>query len=253
MQPNNPGPMAPLPGGPMRPLGDNPYAALNQNTMPLPKASRHFPWLPVVLTITLVLLAGTIGGFVWAYMSREDYKKNSDQKVAAAVEVAKKDEGTVKDKEFAEKEKNPLKEYKTPAAYGSVSIMYPKTWSAYVAEASSNASLPVDAYFHPNIVPGFDSGTAYALRVQVTGEDYARELKHFDSLVKNGRVKTSAYQAPKMTSVTGTRVEGELVKGQKSIMVLLPLRDKTIKISTQSPQYAADFDNIVLANLVFVP
>lgn len=253
MQPNQYGPVAPLPGGPMRPLGDNPYAALSQNQAPMPKPPRHFPWLPVMFTITLVLLIGTIGGFVWAYLGREDYKKHSDQKVEAAVEIAKKEEATTKEKEFAEKEKYPLKEYKTPAAYGSIGITYPKTWSAYVAETPTNSSLPIDAYLHPNVVPGFESGTAYALRLQVAGSDYAKELKTFDSMVKSGKVKVSAYQAPKMPGVTGSRIEGELVKGQQGVMILLPLRDKTIKLSTQSPTYKADFDSIILANLVFVP
>jgi len=36
-------------------------------------------------------------------------------------------------------------------------------------------------------------------------------------------------------------------------MILLPLRDKTLKISTESQQFVGDFDNIILANLKFVP
>jgi hypothetical protein len=237
----------------MQPLGNNPYAQLSQTQIPMPKPQRHFPWMPIAFTITLVLLLGAIGGFVWAFMEREDYKKNSDQKVAAAVEIAKKEEAEAKDKEFVEKEKNPYVVYTTQAAYGAINVTYPKTWSAYVSETPTNSSLPVDAYFHPNLVPGLLSGTAYALRLQVVGVDYARELKQFDSQVKTGKVKISAYTPPKMPGVTGSRIEGELVKGQQGAMVMLPLRDKTIKISTQAPQFKGDFQDIILANLTFVP
>lgn len=254
MQPNNYGQGGPNPGGPMQPLGQNPYVSLNQQApLPMPKSRHHFPWLPVAFIITLVLLLGALGGFIWAFMERQDYKLNSDKKAAAAAEVAKKEEADAKEKEFVEREKIPTKEYKTPATYGAVSVTYPKTWSAYVAEVPTNTAMPIDGYFHPNVVPALTSGTAFALRVQVTGDGYAKALKEYDPEVKAGRVKVSAYQAPKMPGVTGSRIDGEISKGQKGTVVLLPLRDKTIKISTQSPQFAGDFEKIILANLTFVP
>lgn len=253
MQPTNYGPGMPGQGGPTDPFGQNPYVSLNQPTMPMPKPRHHFPWLPVAFTISVVLLLGALGGFVWAFMGRQDYKSNSDKKVAAAVDAAKKEEADAKEKEFVEREKLPTKEYKTPATYGAVSVIYPKTWSAYVAEAPNNTQMPIDGYFYPNVVPGLASGTAYALRVQISGQNYAQELKQFDSDVKAGRVKVAAYQAPKMPGVTGSRIDGEIAKGQKGTMILLPLRDKTIMVSTQSPQFAGDFEKIVLANLTFAP
>jgi hypothetical protein len=53
--------------------------------------------------------------------------------------------------------------------------------------------------------------------------------------------------------VVGSRIDGEINLGQKDSMILLPVRDKTIKISTESQEFMGDFNDIVLANLKFVP
>src|SRR3989344_4524267 len=87
-------------------------------------------WL-IACIITTLLFIAFAGFFGWAYMSRQDYKDNVDQKIATAVEVAKKQTETAKDNEFLEKEKLPLQDYTGPSQYGSLNIKYPKTWSAY--------------------------------------------------------------------------------------------------------------------------
>jgi hypothetical protein len=242
MQPNLP---------PQQPMAPNPYAQFMQ---PVPQSSGkgRSPFVTILLALLILCLLTFVGLFFWAYSSRSDYKNNSDKKSAVAVAKAVKAEDAVKDKEFAEKEKNPLKAYDGPATYGTLHIMYPKTWSAFISE-KSNATTPIDGYLHPNFVPGLDSGTNYALRIRIVSKQYAEDLKQFDSLVKKGTVKVSAYQLPKVPSVTGSRVDGEIVKGQKSSMVLLPLRDKTVEISTQSAEFLNDFDNIILPNFSFIP
>src|SRR3989344_2148059 len=92
------------------------------------------------LVFVVLLLFGAIGFGIWAYMGVQDYKANMEPKVAAAVEVAKKEISTTKDNELAEREKSPLKRYSGPATYGSVGISYPKTWSAYVDESGTGSS-----------------------------------------------------------------------------------------------------------------
>ena len=233
-----------------------PYAAgptPGSGIAPFKPPKTYRPWfLIIALAIASVLLLGFIGFGVWAFTSRQDYKNNSDQKSAKAVAIAVQNESSKKDNEFVEKEKNPLKTYVGPEAYGSVSISYPKTWGAYVVQ-TDRASVPVDGYFHPNFVPGLQSGTAYALRVQIMSQSYDQEMKQFDSKVKSGKVSVAPFVAKSVPGVTGARVEGEINTGQKDYMILLPLRDKTLKISTESQQFVGDFDNIILANLKFVP
>lgn len=241
MQPN-----APVPFGPAPQLPNNPYLQ--------PRRSGHAGLVfGLLFTITLILLMA-VGAFAaWAYTSRQDYKNNVDKKIAAAVKVQDQKTSSAKDVEFAQKEKSPLKQYKSPATYGAISIMYPKTWSAYVVETDT-ATLPVDGYFHPGFVPNTVTGlNNFALRVQVSNTKYATEMSQLDNFVKGGQLKISPYTAPKVPGVSGVFAQGTIANGKNGLMVMFPLRDKTIKIFTESTQYSDDFKNFVLANLTFEP
>lgn len=207
----------------------------------------------LIALIFFVILTLAAGGFAfWAYGGRQDYKNNTDKKVSAAVDAAVKQESDRKDAEFVDKEKQPYKSYTTPEVSGSIKVTYPKTWSGYVNEDTKGTSF-VDGYWHPDIVPGTTSDTAYALRLEVTNKAYVDEVKSLDNLVKSGDVKVTPYVPKNVSGTTGVRVVGEVTKGKNTTMIILPLRDKTIKLYTQSPDFVKDFDNVVLANLTFTP
>lgn len=210
--------------------------------------------IPFILTV--LLLIGAAGFGYWAYTGRQDYKDNSDQKAAAAVSQA---EDTLTKKlqaEFGEQEKQPLKNYTSPAAYGSVVVTYPKTWSAYVTEATAvGQSVGVNAWFHPDFVPNVnnDQNTAYAVRLEIEQRSYLQELKTYDSAAKQGKVKVTPYSAPQMPGILGSRIDGEILSKKNGSMVMLPLRDKTIKIWTEAQTFVNDYNTFVLQNLTFVP
>jgi hypothetical protein len=221
-------------------------------TMPAKKPKRQVNGLLVPLVLAIVLLLAAIGFGVWAFMQRQDYKGHSDAKSAAAVAEAEKALDARKEAEFAEREKQPYKTFEGPATFGSVKVTYPKTWSAYVTQ-TDKGSAPIDGYFHPAVVPGLESGTAFALHLQVTSTSYEQEVKKFDSAAKSGKVTVTALAAPKVSGTTGVRINGEIESGKQGSMVLFPLRDKTLKLSTESSQFVSDFNDVILANLVFVP
>lgn len=200
----------------------------------------------------LVLFFGATGFGVWAFMGKQDYKNNVDPKIAAA--VAKADEATTakKDAEFVEKEKQPLRIYTGPQAFGSVTISYPKTWSVYMDE-SSRSGTPLSGSFNPGFVPGLTSDNNVALRIEVLNTAYSEVASTMESSVKNGKVTARAITATKVPSAIGLRLDGEVVSKKQGAMVILPLRDKTLKIWTEATQYVGDFDNIILPNLTFSP
>lgn len=205
--------------------------------------------IPFILSLVLLVVVFIFG--LWAFGKMQDYKNNVDQKIAEASEKVKLQTSTAKDKELSEKEKNPLKHYKGPATYGSIDFQYSKTWSAYVDQ--SNNSTPLNGYFHPDYIPGVQSGTAFALRVQVLNQTYDQELKQLDSKVKNGKVKVAPFRAPNVPSVLGSRAEGEINLGQKDTKIFLPVRDKTLEIWTESDQFVHDLDTIILSSLTYSP
>jgi hypothetical protein len=236
-------------------VGNNaqPTPPLQYGGMPVGQPKKRLNVLLVPFILAVLFLLGAIGFAVWAYTGMQDYKLNVQPKIDQAVAIAEEKTKTEKDKEFVEKEKSPVRTYKAPQTAGSLVITYPKTWSAFVEESDKNNEL-VNGYFHPSYVPAVDSETDFALRVEIVSESYDQVLKQFEGKVKSGKLKISAYKAPKMPAgLVGARVDGEINTGQQDSMVIFPLRDKTIKVSTESAQFLGDFNNIILANLTFQP
>lgn len=205
--------------------------------------------LLIPLIVVVVFLLISIGFGVWAFMGRQDYKNNVDEKISQAVEVAEENLIIKKDAEFAESYKLPYATFRGPSAFGTLTINYPKTWSNYLNEAGGT---PVDGYMQPSFVSANKTETNFALRYQVVERQYDQEVKTFDSKVKNGKASTSAYRSPKQDSVLGLRVEGEIDSRKTGVMILIPLRDKTIKIWTEGEEFRADYEKI-LEELTFVP
>lgn len=205
--------------------------------------------VPVILLGVLFVAAASFG--VWAFLGRQDYKQNSDAKVAKAVVINTKDTQAKDAKAYAEAAKQPLKFYNGPEPYGSLKISYPKTWSGYVI---TDGSSPLDAYFQPDVVPnvtGKDS--TFALRVQIVDQTYASTVNQFSAFIKQGKATAAPYKLPKVPSVIGERVEGQIASNKQGSLVVLPIRDKTLKIWTESNSFRDDFDKNVLPNTTFSP
>ncbi len=209
--------------------------------------------IPVII---LALLFVGVGSFaVWAYGSQQDYKNNVDAKVAIAVAANTKTVQAQDAKDYAEASKNPLVVYNGPDAYGSLKVSYPKTWSAYVD--TTDASRPVDAYFHPGYVPSTDSKLTYNLRVQVNSQSYSSILNGLTSRISSGKITAAPYALPKVPNIVGTILTGAVVPSQPNggtgTLVLLPLRSTTLEIWTESNDYLPDFNTYILPNLTFSP
>lgn len=205
--------------------------------------------IPVIVLGTLLLVSLVFG--LWAFAGRQDYKNNVQSKIDEAVKEAETQLALEKDAEFAEREKSPNRTYQGPSAFGSLSITYPKPWSVYVDERGSG-STPLKGYMQPNYVQVDEQEVIYALRFEIVETDYQQVLKGFDGARRTGKVTVEAYRAPKVPNELGSRLSGEVVPRKQGDMVLLPLRDKTIKIWTEGNDFRSDFNNI-LAALSFVP
>ena len=208
--------------------------------------------IPVVLLALLFVTASAFA--VWAFSGRQDYKNNSDAKVATAVAASKQSVQAADAKQYAEAAKNPLQIFTGPDQYGAVKVSYPKTWAAYIDTTGGSTAL--DAYFHSDYVPATDSKSTYNLRVQVVASPYSTQLNQFASLIKTGKVTATPYAFPKVPSVAGMQLTGQILSSDPTAsgtLILVPLRDKTLRVWTESPSYAADFTTYILPNLTFSP
>lgn len=205
------------------------------------------------LGITIVLLIAAISFAAWAFSGRQDYKNNTDQKIADAVTIAKQKEDSAKDVVFAETEKNPFKTYEGPEAYGSVRLQYPKTWSGYV-DSTGGGTAFVDGYFYPGVVPAINNqSSVFALRFQVINLPYSQALANLSSEQQNGKVTVEAYALPKVPKAVGVKASGTFLNGKAGVEVLLPLRNQTLQLSTEGTQFTPDFEKNILPNFTFSP
>ena len=150
----------------------------------------------------VVLFIASCAFAVWAFMGRADYKNNSDKKSAAAVATAKEEQKATDEADFIEKEKQPYETFDGPSEFGSLKIVYPKTWELYVDIKTSGSGTSIDGYGHPGYVPGVQSDTAFALRFQVISSDYASLLKQYEGATKNATVTVAPLDSPISSSVT---------------------------------------------------
>jgi len=209
--------------------------------------------LVLPLIVVSLLLVVTLVFAVIAYSGMQDYKSKSDEKSAAAVSAALKTEDAKKAAEFAEESKSPVKTYNGPAAYGSLHVDYPRTWSAYVIEQDS-ASNSVDGYFNPGFVPSVNSQTSsFALRVKVLGQSYASVLQNFQSNIKAQKVTASPYSFAKVPGVIGMKLTGQVAPNKQGTMIVVPLRANTLEVWTEGTSALPDFEKYVLPNFSFSP
>lgn len=201
-------------------------------------------------------LVGALAFGVWAYGQALDYKNNVDAKITVAVKQSEQATTEKNNAAYAELAKSPLKEYVGPSSYGTVKVQYPKTWSAYIS-AGSDSNTPLDAQFHPDYVPAEANSSsgdqAIALTVQVVGQSYDSIVSNMKSKVQSGAVTATPYSLPKMPNQVGVKFSGKIDEKYNGEEVVIPLRDKTLIIRTQSDKYTEDFNKYILPNMTFVP
>ena len=219
----------------------------------LPKDQKPVGLIVGFVVTLLLFVAALVFGF-WAFGQMQDYKNNADKKSAVAVAAANAEQKKTLDAEYAEKEKSPFTSYTSPSQFGSVKLVYPKTWSAYVSEGNATSN-PVDGFFNPAFVPDVAGDkNSYILRVQVSSTPYQATVNSYADKVKQGKITVTAFKPEQVKDATpGVRLDGQINNTKSGAMVILPLRDKTLKIWTENPNALNDFNNTVLKNLTYSP
>lgn len=223
----------------------------NPNNIPLPSPNsrnkRPLGLYADVVVLIILLVASLCFGY-WAFSQMKDYKNNSDQKSAIAVKKANEEQKKQLQLAFDEQEKSPFKSYTGPSQFGSVYFTYPKSWSAYIVEQEANSSLPVDGYFYPNFVPGVSQSKKanFILRIQINNKAYKSELDQFNTSVKQGKVRVSPYVPEQLKNASpGVRIDGQLFTDKRGSMIIVPVRDKVLKIWTENESTVSDYNNVI--------
>lgn len=195
--------------------------------------------LAIIGLIVLVLVAGSFA--IWAYLNYNEQKTDVDGKVALAVVQGKKVQSDEDEKKFAEREKEPNRQFVGPDNYGRLTFDYPKTWSVYEATDVSKGG-DYEAYLNPVTVPPVTSTQQYSLRVLIQEKDYDQIVKSFEALVKKGDLRSTATSTD---GNNGTRFDGNFSKNLRGSAVIYRIRDKTLTVQTDADTFKPDFENII--------
>lgn len=196
--------------------------------------------IAAIALLVLFLAAGATA--IWAYVNYTDQKTNVDGKISLAEAAAKKVQAEEDEKKFAEREKNPRREFVGPTEYGRLSFDYPKTWSAYVSNDGTDRSR-YEAYLNPISIPQLDrQDTRVALRIVILNEDYEEVVDQYADLVKDGALRSSNVD---INGNSGVRLDGAFDKNIRGSMVILRVRDKTVTLRTDADTFRPDFDEVL--------
>jgi hypothetical protein len=192
----------------------------------------------IVLGVFTTAFAATT---IWAFLSYNEQKTDVDGKIALAEAEAKKKQADEDEAKFAEREKEPRREFVGPEDYGRLTFSYPKTWSVYVNKDAS-AGGAYEAYLNPTTVPSVTTGRQFALRVTISELEYDKIIATYESLIKKGDLKSSATSA---NGQNGTRLDGSFSKDIRGAAVFFKVRDKTLIVQTDADTFKPEFENII--------
>jgi len=209
---------------------------------PVLEEKRKNPLVEIIILVAVSLVAvSAIGLCVYFYLQWSEAQRNVDGKIAEQVAIARDDERRTLEEVFAEREKEPNRVFTGPADYGSVSFMFPRTWSVYVAKDASRGG-DFEAFFNPGQVNAVGNDTINALRMQIVNRPIDTVRTTYDNLVRNGRLTQSVFQ---IDSITGDRYEGEFSPNIVGIMVMFKVYDKTAILRTDAMIFRDDFEKLI--------
>jgi len=201
--------------------------------------------IPLIMSVILVLVLGFT-----TFKYYNDYTKQNtevDAIVAKAVGEAESAQAERLNAQHQEELKSPFETYTASSEANAIAVTYPRSWSSHVV-AKSTGNKVLDGYFHPGTVPDTRGDDKFALRMTLERADYAKVVDGYEKGVEKGELKA---QAITINEVKGIRLTGILDRDTNGVMVILPVRDKVLKIWTEANVYAKDFNDIIVKNLNF--
>lgn len=239
-------PIQPIQPATGMPAVDGSGVAVNHpaQTVIVPRKESSGVGKTVAIVILSLVSATFIGLFIWVFIQYTDARTDVDGQIAVAVADAKSEQAIEMEMDFAEREKEPRRDFAGPADYGQLSFKYPKTWSVYVAKDAANGG-DYEAYFNPLQVDAVNEKTINALRLSILNksfdsvvDEYRKKMEKKDS---NLTVQSAEYNGITVNRYTGNIPDTDFV----GVIVIFKIRDKTAVMRTDSMNFLGDFDALL--------
>lgn len=195
----------------------------------------------IIALSLLVLVFGSFG--IWAYLNYTDQKTDVDGKIEQAKAEAVLANTKDLQAKFEKAEQEPLRQFTGPSDYGRLTFDYPKTWSAYQAsDVSAGGGVTYEAYLNPVLVPPITKTAKFALRITIEQKTYDKSITGYQSLIKKGELKSSAYS---VGDITGTKLVGNFTKDIYGTAILIKMRDRTLTLRTDGDVFTNEYQALL--------
>ncbi len=202
--------------------------------------------LHLVLTIFLgvgMVLFGVLA--VIAYRDNTYIKTNLSQLNAKAAAEAAAKQKQADDLAHIKANEEPYRTYVAEPLNGGFQLQIPKNWSLYTANGVS-ATVQLDLAANPDVVvvnQGSGAVNTHAFHLQLRKQSLNAVSKTFEKNIKN---KTLGSKAVTVSGIRGTWFEGAIDQQRHNgVVVVLPVRDKTLVISTETRNFLNEFNKIL--------
>lgn len=199
--------------------------------------------LVVALGVMVAFVLVFAGLFISSYMKERAATKNLNIKTAAAYAQGK-DAGAKAQKAADEASarvaaETPYDTYTAPSAFGDFVIKYPKDWSSWVKEVAGG-STQVEFIATPDIVKVLpDNSINYAQHITLVNNTYENVKVSYDQRIKAKKVTAASAT---VSGISGTRYTGDYDTRHTGIVVLVPVRDKTMVFTCENTRYQSEFE-----------
>lgn len=142
----------------------------------------------------------------------------------------------------------PFRDYRAPDFYGNFDLKFPKNWNAYVIEDQSS-EVQVNLTLNPDAVKQVASTQVnkYAFRAKLINKPEANLLAEYTDLLKTKKV---TQQPTSVSGIGGVWIDGQLDTHRNGVVVLIPVRDKTLEFITDTHDYLPEFNQILAQSTI---
>lgn len=233
-------PLEPMPGSsPGQLYGVPPSISSGRS----PNGPHHKSLVTAIIATILAVIFLVL--FVWAYQKYINQRDDVQAQIDSAVDQALVEKTQNLEAEFETERNSVTDTFRTNDSIANVSFAYPKHWSQYLVE-NERSTTQIEAIFHPEVV---QKDKVYALRLKIIQSNYDDVLDDFQTRIKRGEVKATPI---KSNNISGVRLEGAYERDRNGSLVLFPIRDKTLFLSTESTDYSKAYESII-QSLSFTP
>lgn len=189
---------------------------------------------------------------VLAYNDDSRTQANLQNLIAQAKKQAAAEQKQLDDAANTKANELPYRTYTALPADGGFSLNIPKSWSLYAGHNADNVTQ-LQLLADPEVVNnnlGPRAINTHALRLTLLSKTQAAVIRGYDDKIKKKEVTSKTVQ---VSGISATWLEGSIDDNRHTgVVVILPLRDKTMVIGTDSRDYLEEF-NTILSQAKIIP